>query len=607
MHRYFIRNFLVYLLVIVLPLLLLGLSVYFYSSSEIQRDVNLRAENKYKLGMQYLESILNVFPGNGSLFNNSSAMSSTINKINNSQSLDYTDSNIAKIITAILSNYANTSGEIDSIYVYTKNDYGNFIRSEYGLSSITKQSDSQWYDVYQATDSQEASWLSVYKGKYYDFESPRTIISLFYRMTRVNGVIVVNLNARKMASFLDTLVTEEEEMIFFTDEQNSYIFGNTLANSTLQYGMQINALSDIHPIGSAGNMYTVNFSGNQYIMTQAVSSQLGIHYYSMITSKVLYSLPYHILIFTLIAMAFGLVVSVIISLILTQKNVRQINYIVATIEDAQKGIFHHEKPSKWMNVFDDTVNNVIHVFLHNNYLELRINQLQLEKELAEFRSLQLQINPHFLFNTLQSIDMHVRQMQPALTSFNMIADLSEILRYSLEVSGDLVMLREEIDICKKYLNIQMVRYPNRFAVIWEFDEDVLDLPIIRLLLQPILENSISHGILPSGKKGIVKIRFEHIRNRLYVSIIDNGIGIPKDRLAVLRDMIYGKTIPQGAQNIGLANTNQRLFLRYDENSKLRLFSMEGRGTIISFSIPCKDSNPVAPLTNAENSLESNQV
>ena len=176
--------------------------------------------------------------------------------------------------------------------------------------------------------------------------------------------------------------------------------------------------------------------------------------------------------------------------------------------------------------------------------------------------MQLQLNPHFIFNTLQTVDLEILKSQPPgnASSF-LIHNLSDILKYSLENTSRLVPLKEEIAVCKKYAEIQKLRYTNPFLLYWEYEEEVLEIPIIHLVLQPLLENSLHHAIKELPRQGLIKIKLFIQNKRLHFYVVDNGLGISKDRLVEINSRLKRQNLTQNS-HIGLYNTNMRLVLTY---------------------------------------------
>ena len=209
------------------------------------------------------------------------------------------------------------------------------------------------------------------------------------------------------------------------------------------------------------------------------------------------------------------------------------------------------------------------------------NSARIEHRLAEQEKLLMaarvealanQINPHFLFNTLTSISSLIRS-QPE-TARVLIVKLSGLLRRLLRSQEHFVTLREELNAVDEYLDIERVRFGSALVVEKIVDEASLDIVVPSMLLQPLVENSIKHGLGRKVGEGRVTIRTSLERGHAVIEVIDNGVGIPADRLE--------STTQHG---IGLRNVNERLRVIYGANYQLQLRSEPGRGTSARIEIP----------------------
>lgn len=204
---------------------------------------------------------------------------------------------------------------------------------------------------------------------------------------------------------------------------------------------------------------------------------------------------------------------------------------------------------------------------------------ELEASLAEARleALRMQLHPHFLFNTLNAISTLVHK-DPAAAD-EMIADLSELLRVALDASGrQEVPLREELEFLDRYLDIQRVRFGDRLRIEKEIDVAVLDAMVPTLILQPLAENAIRHGIEPGCAAGLIKIHAHRSGDRLRISITDNGGGLKPNAA-------------RQSEGIGLANTRARLTQLYGESARLVLNSGSAGGCSVELELPCRPSVP----------------
>ncbi len=193
--------------------------------------------------------------------------------------------------------------------------------------------------------------------------------------------------------------------------------------------------------------------------------------------------------------------------------------------------------------------------------------------LARYEALRSQINPHFLFNTLNSISSSIRTNSERARA--MIVKLSAILRRALEPYEDFVPLRDELEFIDAYLDIEMVRFgPRKLQVVKEIDPELLAVPVPSMLLQPLVENAIKHGIAASLQGGTVFIRAERQNGMMLLTIADDGAGMGKDRLS---DVL--------TRGIGVRNVNERLQVMYGPGHGLDLRSQEGKGTEVRMLIP----------------------
>src|SRR3984885_8690060 len=210
---------------------------------------------------------------------------------------------------------------------------------------------------------------------------------------------------------------------------------------------------------------------------------------------------------------------------------------------------------------------------HNTRIEMNLEQNQQLLLKARMDALTSQINPHFLFNTLNTVSSLIR-FDPDMAR-GVVLKLSNILRRLLRKHETFVPLREELEFIDDYLDIEVIRFGrDKLQIFKEIDEETLETFVPSMLLQPIVENSIKHGLAPRLEGGEIHLR-THLRDgRLSIEIDDNGMGIPPERLAE----VYGG-------GIGISNAHERLRLLYGDQFKMDIRSREGEGTQIHIEIP----------------------
>jgi two-component system LytT family sensor kinase len=191
---------------------------------------------------------------------------------------------------------------------------------------------------------------------------------------------------------------------------------------------------------------------------------------------------------------------------------------------------------------------------------------------ARLAALTRQINPHFLFNTLNSISSLVR-IDPEQAR-RVIYKLSNILRRLLRKSDNLSPLREELQFIDDYMGIELVRFGDKLQFEKEIDPATLDRLVPSMLLQPLVENSIKHGLSPKVEGGMIRVRSRLEDGRLHLLVEDNGVGIPEPKLATLFE-----------QGIGISNVNERLKVLFGDDYRMWIDSRPGFGTQTEIEIP----------------------
>jgi two-component system LytT family sensor kinase len=204
---------------------------------------------------------------------------------------------------------------------------------------------------------------------------------------------------------------------------------------------------------------------------------------------------------------------------------------------------------------------------------------------ARMEALQNQINPHFLFNTLNSISSLVR-FDPD-TARDMIFKLATILRRLLNSSEAFASLREEFEFIDNYLDIEVVRFgPDKLRVVKELDPASLDVVVPSMLLQPLIENSIKHGLSPKVEGGSIYLRSRLTDSRLIIEVEDDGVGMGGARLE--------ESSTWTGMGIGMANISERLLVLYGDTARMTIDSQEGKGTLIRIRLPLIEADSSVP-------------
>ena len=207
---------------------------------------------------------------------------------------------------------------------------------------------------------------------------------------------------------------------------------------------------------------------------------------------------------------------------------------------------------------------------------------QEEKRKSELDALQSQINPHFLYNTLDSIVWMITGERYDDAVF-MITQLASLFRISLSKGKTVIKIEDEIKHARNYMNIQKIRYNNSFEVDFQIEEDILDGCIVKLVLQPLLENAIYYGMEFMDGEGEIHVRGYRKDKDVYLEVEDNGLGMPEEEAA---ELLNGKERPhKHGSGVGLVNVHSRLKLRFGEAYGLVIHSCPDEGMMVQIHIP----------------------
>ena len=166
----------------------------------------------------------------------------------------------------------------------------------------------------------------------------------------------------------------------------------------------------------------------------------------------------------------------------------------------------------------------------------------------------------------------------------MITKLASMLRFSLESIETLVSFERELENVMIYIELQQIRYKDKFSVEWDLDDSIKNCKVLKLLLQPVVENAVYHGILPMDGKGMIKISAT-VKDRYAVMMVeDNGVGMEKSTLDRLNMIMKSENIME-CEHIGIANVNQRIKLFFGEEYSVIIESEQGRGTKVTMPLP----------------------
>ncbi|MDO5423389.1 MAG: histidine kinase [Eubacteriales bacterium] len=583
MRRFFIRRTIQYARYLLIPIICACFFFGIMMARQAEQALHVQGENSLKAVYSQLDLVVNSVMQQQIRMANDTNMMLALKKILlNDNKTSYSDAIYIRGINTMLNSVVSAHSYLSSIYLYF-DGYDSYFASELKTTRL-EEADESWLSVYRSmpegTDGISSLRTISAAGTVGDGEEEK-VLSVFRRMLIQEGVVVMNLNLKRLQESLDSMSGDALEGLYLFDAA-----GNLLtADSKSQIGegnlSRMQALLLENPDGIPDGNW-MRIGSERYLVQVDYYETYQIYLVSLIPQSMWMKqlLP----LFGMFALFFLLdcVIAVLISYFTTKRNFGQIEYTLALFEQAEQGIFPEQEEKQPEDEYGVIMNNILHMFLKTTYLDTQLAEKQYRHQVMELSTLQYQINPHFLFNTLQTVELEARKLAEDTSVISLILhDLSDLLKYALANPLELVTLKEELRYLKEYAEIQQYRLGNGFLIYYEVDEEWMEARMLRLLLQPLLENSILHGIRESSRKGYIKVRAYPRDGWMLFSVIDNGVGMTKEEIRELLERLED----ENSQNIGLTNVNRRLILYYGEESRLKIQAKPGWGCCMTFRIP----------------------
>lgn len=395
------------------------------------------------------------------------------------------------------------------------------------------------------------------------------------------GIIVFDINISLFKGIADPVnaVTRGSTMII--DDRGGVMYASPQADGrsrlpadyTDQFLQRVN--------GPEGH-FQISLEGKEYLAVYTVSRRTG---WTTLVSIPLERILSPVaktrnaqMLTTLAIIAFALIVATFISHALT----KPLKSLVRLMKQVQ-----HGNLEVWVNPrYNDEIGML---GSHFNRMIIRVKALLQEvtltekrKQKADMRALQNQINPHFIYNTLESIRMLAEGSDdPRVPKLTYLLGMQ--MRYGIVRSEESVTIRQELDHTRNYLDMLQIRFPDKFSLEIEVPDSLLPLPVIKLLFQPIVENAVFHGLEAKEGPGMIRITGRAEGDQAVFCVEDDGVGMDKHTLHALNDSLTRGTDGERL-GIGLSNVNERLRLEYGSPFGLRVESEAGRGTRVILRI-----------------------
>lgn len=395
------------------------------------------------------------------------------------------------------------------------------------------------------------------------------------------GTIIINFKDGFLTNILGTSISGINARIFVIDEENRYL----LADSPDMLFKKIDAELIKLVSGSPSGYGNIKLSGRKYLGVYKTSVSSGWKILVLVTENDLLEKNREAFKNTIVIIAINCIAFIIIAMVIAlwiSRPITEIKSVMETVADdgdldariELNAIHEFEILAKKFNKMMDRIK----LLVEEN------REIEKEKNLAEIKAMQMQVNPHFLYNTLNSIYSLSKQygIQPIM---DMTYSLSMLFRIIFSKSSELVTFRESIEQLEHYLTIQKIRFKNKFTVIYDVEEEVYYCKIPGLMIQMLVENSIVHGIEKKKGKAEINVIAYKMNDNVKIVVQDDGVGISEERLKYISQVLENDKVVDKESMIALRNINRRLKLNYGDDYGVNIFSIEGKGTTVEILLP----------------------
>lgn len=511
---------------------------------------------------------------------------------------DYVDSGIGKnmrsyeMSSQAFSDTLLSRADISSIMIFGKKKM-LLNRSMYTYQKVAL--DYSKLDWYAKAVAKPQDAIITGPNRHSFFDTDDEVISLSrevqsYENGTFRGVILINLNMNKITEICNSFQEKQENFICIINDKGELVYEQQNGRERFAFDEKENRQELNTALGKTKeSCFRLNYRGEKYLVTRTDMKTTGWTLVSMV--------PYKSVMAETMAISGVMILAVAITLIVTLLLLNRIlTGVVKPLKKLEKYMVqvNPDNMDQRMEILTD--DEIGHLSMKFNQMMDRIRNLkeqvieeQKDKRKYELQALQAQINPHFLYNTLDSIIWMAETNDSNIVA--MTEALAKLFRISLNKGNEEISLERELEHVKNYLIIQSMRYADKFTYEISAEPGVERCRTIKLILQPIVENCIYHGIKKKRGTGKITIRAYRREQNLIIEVSDDGCGMPEEICRkILSDEIESENI--SGSGIGVKNVNERIQLRFGKKYGLSYSSEEGVGTTVTYVLPYNEGGSI---------------
>ena len=390
------------------------------------------------------------------------------------------------------------------------------------------------------------------------------------------GIIKIDLKQDLIQDILSK--TNGSNRIFILNKENQFIYPNKedkLIGSSVISEMKM---------FKENNYLNIPIDGVNYLVVYNESSYSGVKTIMLTPSAVILTEVNHLRKVVIYVVLIGIFISLVLGFILSKPLVGSIHTLRKAMENVRKGNLNQSVSIQSNDEIGQLGKGFNHMVNEIDRLVSEVYKTGLREKEAEIKALQSQMNPHFLYNTLETINM-LAITKGNLEVSDMVSSLGRLLRYTVDNSSKIVTLKEELAFIHSYIAIQRVRMGEDLQYVEDIEPSLHDVLIPKLVLQPFVENAILHGLF--GQGGHIAMKAFSKNQTLDIVIHDNGRGVSAQKLAeLMRSLETGQTLPSKNHNgIAMPNVHERIQLLYGKQYGIEIESREQDGFSVTLKMP----------------------
>ncbi|MDY3917439.1 MAG: sensor histidine kinase [Candidatus Limivivens sp.] len=459
---------------------------------------------------------------------------------------------------------------VSSVYLYGAKS--SHVISLLGVAPFETFTDRQMIEQYLDQEEQKKKLLVTESLASGYLKNYLTMFQEIRYGRELNGISMMNLDLEMLLKELDIMPGAEA---YLTDGEIIL-----LASDLELIGKPVEEMMEYDQILHGATVMDESFSTSSLVAPESgleVITRVSLEGYHDQLSSLRNGMIAVLAVMTVITLGQSFYISV--------KLYQPIGRIVRSIQEVSNVLMGEERLFAQKNELDYILNSIQKTAIAKKNVDEELGERVRLLKKAQAVALQSQINPHFLNNTLETINWTAIELLGGRNEISEMAGaLSRMLRMTLENSDTIVLVSTEVQHCMYYLEIQQKRYEDKFEVIWQIPEEVKQCKIIRIVLQPLVENAIYHGIKPLSGKGVLVISGNINGELAELTVSDNGLGMTPEELENVRQNMHSDMIKESS-HIGVTNVNQRLKLYFGEKYGLVIDSREGMGTTVTARFP----------------------